>query len=285
MIRTTNPFNQILRESRAVFDFPGPFQAAPKLASIRQEIERRGGGIHFYSDGATERCRFFLSHGEIDAFGALLLIRELLAPRAVVSARQAGKHFGKFDEFDYVQVWAPSPGIMPNDRTFTQNIIERVLEMAPPPGARDSIAIVVAIDDLQALTSETIWGNSSAIVTFPSRAMFDLTQLSKDSWRQTLKERGQRTIRALGRRPGASDPSAWLAFSSLGALERFSWVPPLCPSELFMFPTPIAERSANILLWSYSGVQGMSIAARPGHWALTASDQVIQAWGSLLCAP
>lgn len=280
MIRTTNPFNQILASSHGVYRFAVPTAfSGPRDTDL---LVLLGARIECLHEG--ERARVLsveIPHGNADAFGALLALSRYVGDRAL-STLEPGHHAGTWRHLRYENFTAPRSAAVGATSTFTQRFLNEIVSDFPKLTG-ENLAVVVAVDNLSELTAESCRGNSLSIVTMSGARWKQWASLPKEQWRENLTARAIRTLEWVKRKPSSAKEMAPLLVTSLGKLDRFSWASQFDPSRFLMFPTPLLEHSANIVLWSLGGNQVMGVVASPSHWIHQSLDTLRAVWRRSLC--
>lgn len=278
LIRSDNPFGEFLKGSSIYGELhiDGYFHIKNTLL---EELKHRN---HQWKRIDQNIVKLSIGHEYLDGFGAFHLFSELEFKAKTFSGTEQGKHFGTVGEFSYSQFFRKKTKLASSDVTFTQKFIRHLTDEFKENDDL-KIGLVVALDDLGKITSETKWGNSAVIVGFSSRDLRSLSQITKTEWKECVTEKAQRVF-GIMRRRGASFKEANLDFtiSSLGPMERFSWMGEMDPSNLVLFATPPSARIACINLWSKSEVHGLSVIGDEQHACYQSRDRICQAWNRAL---
>ncbi len=275
MFRRTNPSNFLLRGSECFFNVEG-LRSKPELSSeYLTEVSANGGTITTSCDQFSfNSLSLRIPHEKTDAFGGLFILAQLKKILVGV-ANIYGERSGTIGKFRYKHAWTTSL-LIRSTQTITQKFYSNILDGGLIDD-EETLGICVSMDDLANLDKTTLWGNSLVIVTYRASELKSLCTLSKAEWRSSLNQRATRTTNILQRkRPKALESR--LLFSSLGMLEKYSWVPPLSPAHLAMMPTPISSRTANLVTWSYLGVHGLTLICDPEHQCLLGWEKLKLAW-------
>lgn len=274
MFRNANPTNELLQGSRCIFIVNALLnKISPSIEFVNGLNEHRG----FLSISGEDARTVVLDvpHDQTDAFGGLMLLSSL-GVSALRTEQREGSCQGSNEGYCFRHFWRRAE-VVRDTRTFTQRFINELLFRLESQELGEQVALPVAMDDLGTIDETSLWGNSLVIVTYSLKELLAHCQLPRDEWNSELKIRAERTIRIIKRRKPRS-LSCRLLISSVGCIARLPWAPGLDPSSLMMVPTPIESESANLVVWSNRGIQGMSICCEADHPLLQRWGLVLDAW-------
>lgn len=284
-IRASNPFNVILKNSLAVFRFAvesSHWQPPAQALKLFQQIQAKW--YYLPNENAVE-VRF--SHEFGDAFSGVFLVNNLHIRNDLFLSKEAAK--GEIQGFHFEQILysldtepecylPPQVQNIPGTEsihltTYTQRVIANILDVFLL-ASTDRVALAVCPDYPSKLTEENFLGNSMATVTLSAEALRMLCDQPKQIWLSEMRSRALRTMKVASRaRQVNPDAVGEIFISSIGDLSRLSWVTQnFHPSHFVMVPTPLSQKTANLVLWSWKKAQAFVLCAAPTHraWSLYA---------------
>lgn len=276
LVRETNPYGKHLSQSDCIFE------CTPGATPIQQDWLMRltdefHGNVTYLADG---RVRVTVPHAQMDAFGGLYFMRDIL-----VGGDETMRLNTSLEEQvgDYVLVYSSKCCSVVHRSKHTQTITQSFLGALIQSFSWTSelLAVVVSMDDLNLIDESNFAGNSLSSVQAQAQRFRQVCDADADVWRKFLRARASRAL-AMPLTPVTTHPL--IVLSSLGNIARYSWCPKLDDVDFRMFPTPNHFGSANIVLWSYGNLQVLSLAASLDHVAYKDFPKIEAIWRGMFDA-
>ena len=281
MLRAANPYNDILESSTAFVHVVSHLSKDDSVNNdVLQNIRVRGGD--FAKSASNEGFTLQLSHKYIDGHGLVYLVNKLGISEKARLNESSGSCTGLVNGFPYWAVWRRSISTKrANERTFTQIFSEEVIKAFTELQDKN-IGVVVSLGENFFESLDRVWGNSIALIPFPTDELLRMSQAPKCDWKKTLVEKAEKTIRILKRRNLLQTRFDSVVISSIGDLSGSPYLPNESGLSLLYGATPIDKECANLILWSHLDMQYLLICADSNHWALQKKEVIGEVWESLI---
>ena len=276
MLRSTNPYNDILSESTIFVDVLSTEEPRRRMDFAGESFADNGGLQKCATATAIMNSIFSISHGKVDGYGFLVQLSKEFQNFSFAGSIDTRENF--IDGNKYIQFLAKRTPAQKMDRTFTQQFVYDLLTQFQRLRS-ENIGVVVNLEteDL----SVKPWGNGIVIPTLNGEKLFELSLSTKEKWRQDLADIARRTLSILQKRPKAAASLSSVVISSLGHVGNRAGKNEITAQNSIISATPIFPSSMNVFLYCDDHVQSLVLCGSEDHWLFSQVHLLEKIWRAL----
>jgi hypothetical protein len=103
--------------------------------------------------------------------------------------------------------------------------------------------------------------------------------MPKREWQDQIRSKADRSIVIAKRRKATKEfQPGVLVFSSLGDIDKISWIPKISPHQLVMVSSPDGTHSGNVVIWGLGSIQCLTLCSTDDHFVLKNKEKFNEIW-------